>query len=166
MSDKSHTRSRGFTWIELAMVIGVLAILAAMAIPGLEDAAIKKQVRAGLSLADLAKAGVQTAFSLTGAMPPNNDAAGLPAADKIVGTYVREVKVEGGAVTLTYGNAVSALLRDKQVTLRPAVVPGEPRVPIAWVCHDSLVPKGMEIAGEDRTNIPPNHLPVECRAAK
>jgi len=164
MPDKSHTRSRGFTWIELTMVVAVIAILAAMAIPSMLDSAVKKQVKEGMTLADIAKAGVQAAFALTGTMPANNEAAGLPASDKIVGNYVRDVKVEGGAVTLTYGNNASKYLLDKQVTLRPAVVPGELRVPIAWVCHDAPVPKGMELTGEDRTNLPPNHLPVECRA--
>ena len=163
MSDKSHKAARGFTWIELAMVIGVLAILAAMAIPSMQDTAIKKQVREGLALADIAKVGVQTAWSLTGAMPQNNEGAGLPASDKIVGNYVRDVKVDGGAITLTYGNNASRYLLDKQVTIRPAVIPNEARVPIAWVCHDMPVPKGMQVAGDDHTNLPPNHLPVECR---
>ena len=165
MPDKSHTRLRGFTWIELTMVIAVIAILAAMAIPSMLDTAIRKQVKEGLALAEVAKAGVQAAFALTGAMPANNEAAGIPPAEKIVGNYVREVKVEGGAVTLTYGNNASKHLLDKQVTLRPAVVPNEPRVPIAWVCHGAGVPKGMEIAGEDRTDLPPSYLPVECRGA-
>jgi len=166
MPDKSHTRVRGFTWIELAMVIAVVAILAAMAIPSMQDTAIKKQVKEGMALADVAKTGVQTVFALTGAMPANNDAAGLPVSDKIVGTYVKDVKVEGGAITLTYGNNASRHLLDKQLTLRPAVVPNEPRVPIAWVCHAMPVPKGMELAGEDRTTVLPSHLPVECRGGK
>ena len=148
------------------MVVAVLAILAAMAIPSMQDTAIKKQVREGLALADVAKTGVQTAFALTGAMPPNNEAAGLPPADKIVGTYVRAVKVDGGAITLTYGNNASKFLLDKQVTVRPAVVPGETRVPIAWICHDTPVPKGMEIVGDDHTDLPASHLPVECRGVK
>lgn len=166
MPEKSHTKNRGFTWIELAMVVAVIAILAAMAIPSMQDTAIKKQVKEGMALADVAKTGVQTAFALTGTMPASNDAAGLPPSDKIVGTYVKDVKVEGGAITLTYGNNASKYLFDRQVTLRPAVVPNEARVPIAWICHDTPVPKGMEIVGDDRTNLPPNHLPVECRGVK
>ncbi len=148
------------------MVVGVIAILAAMAIPSMQDTAIKKQVKEGMALAEVAKTGVQTAWALTAAMPPNNEAAGLPPSDKIVGTYIRDVKVDGGAITLTYGNNASKYLLDKQVTLRPAVVPNETRVPIAWVCHDTAVPKGMEIVGDDHTNVPPSHLPVECRGAK
>ena len=166
MSDISHTRQRGFTWIELVMIVAVIAILAALAIPGMQETAIKKQVKEGLALAEIAKAGVQAAYTLGGAMPANNTAAGLPASDKIVGNMVKDVRVDGGAITLTYGNNASKLLLDKHVTLRPAVVAGEARVPIAWVCHNMPVPTGMEIVGQDLTDLPPNQLPVECRGSK
>jgi type IV pilus assembly protein PilA len=166
MSDISDKRQRGFTWIELVMVIAVIAILAGLAIPGMQDAALKKQVKEGLGMADVAKAGVQAAYSLGGAMPANNEAAGLPPSEKIVGNLVREVRVDGGAITLTYGNNASKLLNEKHVTLRPAVVAGEGRVPIAWICHNVAVPAGMEIVGQDLTDLPPHQLPVECRGAK
>jgi type IV pilus assembly protein PilA len=166
MSDISHTRQHGFTWIELVMILAVIAILAGLAIPGMQETALKKQVKEGLALADVAKAGVQAAYLLGGDMPANNEAAGLPVSDKIVGNMVKEVRVDGGAITLTYGNNASKLLLDKHVTIRPAVVPAEARVPIAWVCHDMPVPKGMEIVGRDLTDLPPNQLPVECRGSK
>jgi type IV pilus assembly protein PilA len=166
MSDVSYGAERGFTWIELVMVISVIAILAALAIPGMQDTALKKQVKEGLALADVAKAGVQAAYALGGVMPADNAAAGIPPSDKIVGNLVRDVAVDAGAVTLTFGNNASKLLRDKHLTLRPAVVPGEPRVPIAWVCHDMPVPSGMEVTGNDATDLPPSHLPVDCRGAR
>jgi type IV pilus assembly protein PilA len=157
---------RGFTWIELVMVIAVIAILAGLAIPGMQEAALKKQVKEGLALADVAKAGVQAAYSLGGAMPVNNEAAGLPPSEKIVGNMVKDVKVQGGAITLTYGNNASKLLQEKHVTIRPAVVTGEGRVPIAWVCHNVPAPTGMDLVGQDLTDLPPSQLPVECRGPK
>lgn len=155
--------SAGFTWIELVMVIAVIAILGAMAIPGMQDAAIKKQVKEGLALADIAKAGVQVAWSTTGEMPADNAAAGIPPRDKIVGNVVKDVNVDAGAITLTYGNNASKAIEDKHVTLRPAIVPGQPMVPIAWICNEVPVPGGMELKGNNLTDIPSNHLPVECR---
>lgn len=156
---------RGFTWIELLFVVAVIGILALMAVPGLQENMLKRQVREGLELADLAKKGVQAAWSATGEMPANNAAAGIPPREKIVGNLVKEVAVEAGAITLTFGNNASKALEDRKVTLRPAVVPGEPAVPIAWLCHAVAVPNGMEVMGADRTDVPSNYLPVECRGA-
>lgn len=155
--------SAGFTWIELLFVLAVFAILAALAIPSLRDATVRKQVKEGLALAELAKQGVQAAWSLTGEMPSDNAAAGIPPRDKIVGNLVKDVNVAGGAITLTFGNNASKVIEGRRVTLRPAIVPDQPRVPIAWLCHDVPVPKGMELRGKDETDLPPNDLPVECR---
>ena len=155
--------SEGFTWIELVLVLAVVAALGAMALPGMQDTALRKQVKEGLALADLAKAGVQQAWSLTGEMPADNAAAGVPPKDKIVGNVVKEVSVEAGAITLTYGNNASRALDGKHVTLRPAFVPGQPAVPLAWLCHEVSVPNGMERKGENRTDVGSAQLPVECR---
>jgi type IV pilus assembly protein PilA len=158
-------RNAGFTWIELVLVLGVVAIIGAMAIPGMQDTALKKQVREGLDLADVAKKGVQSVWSASGELPKNNDEAGIPAQDKIVGSMVKEVQVDHGAIHVTYGNNASKALTGLKVTLRPAVVKDEPKVPIAWLCHTVPVPAKMEVKGQDRTDIPPKWLPVECRSA-
>jgi type IV pilus assembly protein PilA len=161
----ARRRCAGFTWIELMFVIVVIGILALMAIPGLKGNMLKKQVKEGLELADLARKGVQAAWTLTGEMPNNNAGAGIPPRHKIVGNLIREVDVKGGAITLTFGNNASKALEGKRLTLRPAVMPGEPMVPIAWVCHNLPAPKGMDLLGADETDIPASHLPVECRGA-
>jgi type IV pilus assembly protein PilA len=155
----------GFTWIELLLVLAALAILGALAFPALRDTAIKKQVKEGLALAELAKQGVQAAWIAKAEMPADNGAAGIPPRDKIVGNLVKDVNVDGGAITLTYGNNAGKALDGKRVTLRPAVVVDQPLVPIAWICHDLPVPNGMEIRGRDETDIPPSMLPLECRGA-
>jgi type IV pilus assembly protein PilA len=159
-------RSRGFTWIEMSIVLAVIAILALMAIPALQDNALKRQVKEGLAIADLAKKGVQGAYSAAGDMPADNKAAGIPEHDKIVSSFVKDVNVVAGAVTLTFGNSASKAIEDKKVTIRPAVVPGEPLVPIAWLCHSTAVPKNMEVRGKDETDIPFKWLPIECRTAE
>ncbi len=154
---------RGFTWIELVLVLAVVAILGALAIPGMQDTALKKQVREGLALADLAKKGVEAAWSAANEMPADNAAAGIPPRDKIVGNLVKAVNVDAGAITLTFGNNASKSLEGLHVTLRPAIVADQPLVPIAWLCAAVPVPAGMEARGADATDIPPKWLPVECR---
>ena len=147
----------------MLLVIAVLGILALMAIPGLQDNALKRQVKEGMALADVAKRGVEAAYALTGEMPADNKAAGIPEHGKIVGAFVKDVNVDAGAVTLTFGNNASKAIEDRRLTLRPAVVPGEPLVPIAWICHDVATPKQMELRGKDATDLSPAWLPVECR---
>ena len=112
-------RSSGFTWIELVLILAVVAILGAMAIPGMQDTALKKQVREGLELAEVAKKGVQAHWSTTGELPRDNDEAGIPAKDKIVGAMVKQVEVDHGAIHVTFGNNASKALTGLRVTLRP-----------------------------------------------
>ena len=156
-------RNAGFTWIELVLVLGVVAIIGAMAIPGMQDTVLKKQVKEGMDLADVAKKGVQAFWAASGDMPKDNEEAGVPAKDKIVGAMVKQVEVDKGAIHITYGNNASKALLGMRVTLRPAVVKDEPKVPIAWLCHNVAVPEKMDVKGHDRTDIPPKWLPVECR---
>lgn len=157
------SQAAGFTWIELMMVVVVIGILSLMAIPSIQDNAIKKQVKEAISIADLAKTAVQAYWTGSGEMPKNNADAGIPPAEKIISPMVKQVSVEDGAITLTFGNNAHKLLDAKRLTIRPAVVPGEKVVPIGWLCHFAPVPQGMQVAGRDLTNIPQNHLPAECR---
>ena len=157
-------RQGGFTWIELLLVVAVMAILALMAIPSIQEGTLRKQVKDGIALAEFVKSGVQAAWGLTGEMPADNKAAGLPEPEKIVGSLVSSVRVDNGAVTVTFGNNASKVLAGKKITLRPAVVADQLIVPIAWLCHAAGIPKGMEARGRDETDLPPETLPVECRA--
>ena len=79
---------------------------------------------------------------------------------------VTEVNVDEGAITITYGNNAAKGLEGKRLTIRPAVVPGELAVPIAWICAQVPTPKEMEIRGRDRTDIQMSWLPVDCRGSE
>jgi prepilin-type N-terminal cleavage/methylation domain-containing protein len=67
-----RSQCAGFSWIELMLALAVVGILAAMAIPGLQDTALRKQVNEGLALAGVARSGVQAAYIATGELPADN----------------------------------------------------------------------------------------------
>ena len=84
------------------------------------------------------------------------------AADKMVNNVVKSVTVEQGAIHILFGNRANGALQGKTLTLRPAVVEGEPLVPVAWVCGHAKPPEKMTALGTDRTDIARGNLPVNC----
>ena len=99
-------KQAGFTLIELMIVVAIIGILAAIAIPAYQDYTIRAQVSEGLSLASGAKAGVAEFFQDSGGFPNNNAEAGLEVSTNIKGKYVTQVAVgaKNGIITVTYGN--------------------------------------------------------------
>ncbi len=156
-------KARGFSLIELIVVMAILAIMALIAMPSLTDKIVRDQINEALPLADIARSPVSAAWSLTHTLPADNAAAGIPVADKIVSNYVKSIAVENGAVHITFGNSANGVIKDKVLTLRPAVVDDAPTVPVAWVCAKGKVPDKMAAKGEDRTTVPANYLPLKCR---
>ena len=157
-------RDRGFTLIEMMVVVAVIAILALLMLPSYQDKLVRDQVVEALPLADIATKPVAAAWASAQSLPADNTAAGLPPADKIVGNLVSSVAVQGGAIHLTFGNRANGQIKGKVLTLRPAVVEDAPVVPVAWICGYAPVPDKMTVKGENRTNVPPLYLPFRCRA--
>ena len=161
-----NVRHRGFTMLELMAVVAVIGILALFAIPTYMDKIVREQVKASLPLADIAKPPIAASWAFMQAFPADNAAAGLPAADKIVGNFVSSVAVQDGAIQITFGNRVSSTIGGKMLSIRPAVVEDAPIVPVAWVCGYAETPDKMKAFGQNQTNIPGELLPFECRAIK
>ena len=159
---KSPLLRRGFTLIELMVVVAIIAILALMAVPSLHGRYVREHIVEGVTLAKLAKDRIGDAWTGTQTLPADNAEAGLPAADKIVSNVVKSVTVEEGAVHILFGNRAYAPLQGRTLTLRPATVEDAPMVPIAWVCGRAKPPEKMTAHGTDRTDVPTNHLPVNC----
>src|ERR1700716_2453239 len=157
-------RTCGFTLVEMMVVIGIVAILALLAIPTYQDKFIRDQIAEALPLADIAKPPVALQWALLQTFPADNTASGLPVADKIVNNTISSVAIQDGAIHVTFGNKANNAIRGKILSLRPAVVVDAPIVPVTWVCGYATAPEKMTIKGENRTNIPPGWLPIRCRA--
>jgi type IV pilus assembly protein PilA len=104
------TVQKGFTLIELMIVVAIIAILAAIAIPAYQDYTIRSQVSEGLSLADGAKTALAEFYSNTGHFPLNNQSAGLAKNTSIAGSYVTSIDVSNtvGQIRITYGGTKPA----------------------------------------------------------
>nr|WP_096911221.1 MULTISPECIES: pilin [Acinetobacter] len=98
---------KGFTLIELMIVVAIIGILAAIAIPAYQNYTKRSHVSEGLSLAAGAKAAVTEFYSSNGHWPTANASAGLATDSSITGNAVKKVTVSGSAITVTYNDKVT-----------------------------------------------------------
>ncbi len=134
-----------------------------MAVPVYRDKVIRAQVEEGLHLAQMVQTAIEEFRQKTGHIPGDNKTAGLPSPDKIIGNYVSSVEVIGGAINIRFDHRVHRDIKGKLLTLRPAIVVDEPKVPIAWACGFARAVPGMELLGRNQTTLLRQELPIDCR---
>ena len=133
---KKH--QQGFTLIELMIVVAIIGILAAIAIPAYQDYVARSQMSEAFSLGSGSKTAVVEYWSRVGDWPPSNESAGLAAANTISGRYVDQVDVSGGPIVATMkATDVSAGIAGKILTLSPVTAGGA----VQWVCTSDADPK-------------------------
>ena len=127
-----RTMQKGFTLIELMIVVAIIGILAAIALPAYQDYTKRTHVSEGLTLAGGAKASVTEYYSSQGNFPSNNASAGLAAAADIKGNAVTQVAVANGRITVTYNDKVT---NGATVILSPTSGAGG----VQWSCKGGTV---------------------------
>jgi type IV pilus assembly protein PilA len=129
--------SAGFTLIELMIVVAIIAILAAIAIPAYQDYLIRTQVTEGMSLASGAKAAVWDFVSNTGRLPTSNKSAGLATSTSITGDYVSSVDLApAGKITVAFtAPRANSSIKNSTLVLSAITQAGS----ITWSCNGGTV---------------------------
>ncbi|RNK08726.1 pilin [Neisseria meningitidis] len=161
-----NTLQKGFTLIELMIVIAIVGILAAVALPAYQDYTARAQVSEAILLAEGQKSAVTEYYLNHGIWPSNNSSAGVATSTDIKGKYVEKVEVAKGVITATMASSnVNNEIKGKKLSLWAKRQAGS----VKWFC-------GQPVQRNDTTNddvnkatgnneIDTKHLPSTCRDA-
>ncbi|HEZ3022948.1 TPA: pilin [Neisseria meningitidis] len=164
-----NTLQKGFTLIELMIVIAIVGILAAVALPAYQDYTARAQVSEAILLAEGQKSAVTEYYLNHGEWPANNSSAGVASSSTIKGKYVAGVKVEKGVVTATMlSTGVNKEIKGKKLSLWAKRQDGS----VKWFCGQPVTRTGTgdTVAaatgtgtGTGTDKIDTKHLPSTCR---
>ncbi|HFA8744706.1 TPA: pilin, partial [Neisseria gonorrhoeae] len=153
-----NTLQKGFTLIELMIVIAIVGILAAVALPAYQDYTARAQVSEAILLAEGQKSAVTEYYLNNGEWPKDNDSAGVASASKIIGKYVKQVEVKNGVVTATMASSnVNKEIKDKRLSLWAKRQDGS----VKWFCGRPVTRDNANAKAGNGINT--KHLPSTCR---
>ncbi|ENX8533817.1 prepilin-type N-terminal cleavage/methylation domain-containing protein, partial [Neisseria gonorrhoeae] len=161
-----NTLQKGFTLIELMIVIAIVGILAAVALPAYQDYTARAQVSEAILLAEGQKSAVTEYYLNHGIWPKDNASAGVASASEIKGKYVKEVEVKNGVVTATMkSDGVNKEIQGKRLSLWGRRENGS----VKWFCgqpvtRDNVAADNDDVTDDKNNNgIDTKHLPSTCR---
>ncbi|MBH2236524.1 pilin [Neisseria meningitidis] len=159
-----NTLQKGFTLIELMIVIAIVGILAAVALPAYQDYTARAQVSEAILLAEGQKSAVTEYYLNHGTWPSNNSDAGVATSTDIKGKYVKEVKVANGVITATMlSTGVNKEIQGKKLSLWAKRQAGS----VKWFCGQPVTRAATDadVTADSGNEIDTKHLPSTCRDA-
>ncbi|HIG0451910.1 TPA: pilin [Neisseria meningitidis] len=164
-----NTLQKGFTLIELMIVIAIVGILAAVALPAYQDYTARAQVSEAILLAEGQKSAVTEYYLNHGKWPANNSSAGVASSSEIKGKYVEKVEVKNGVITATMlSTGVNKEIKDKKLSLWAKRQAGS----VKWFCGQPVKRAGTgtgtnsdDVTADSDKKIETKHLPSTCRDA-
>ncbi|ENX9078150.1 pilin, partial [Neisseria gonorrhoeae] len=160
-----NTLQKGFTLIELMIVIAIVGILAAVALPAYQDYTARAQVSEAILLAEGQKSAVTEYYLNNGKWPENNGAAGVASPSDIKGKYVESVTVAKGVVTAQMASSnVNNEIKGKKLSLWAKRQDGS----VKWFCgqpvtRDDAAAANDDVKADGKDKIDTKHLPSTCR---
>ncbi|HGO9170967.1 TPA: pilin [Neisseria meningitidis] len=164
-----NTLQKGFTLIELMIVIAIVGILAAVALPAYQDYTARAQVSEAILLAEGQKSAVTEYYLNHGKWPDGNSDAGVATSSEIKGKYVEKVEVAKGVITATMlSTGVNKEIQGKKLSLWAKRQDGS----VKWFCGQPVTRDAnatnndaVTAATPDTDKINTKHLPSTCRDA-
>ncbi|HHX7298091.1 TPA: pilin [Neisseria meningitidis] len=164
-----NTLQKGFTLIELMIVIAIVGILAAVALPAYQDYTARAQVSEAILLAEGQKSAVTEYYLNHGKWPGDNSSAGVASSSEIKGKYVQSVTVANGVVTATMASSnVNNEIKGKKLSLWAKRQDGS----VKWFCGQPVQRDANasadavnKVTGNGNDKIDTKHLPSTCRDA-
>jgi type IV pilus assembly protein PilA len=155
--------SQGFIFFELMLVLVIVSILAAVALPAYKDYTLRAVVSEGLNIIQPVREKIEEYYAHHGRFPKDNRALALPPVEQLMTRHLQGIEVMDGLIIIHYRSISLKRKTPGLLTLRPTLNSTLPTAPIIWVCGGEKLTNRTP-SGDNLNNLDSRILPAECRS--